>query len=149
MLEDLKELRSILDRFIAKDKHFNEPMDGIVYGVVASLGFATYENYDYVFRLGDEYGLARIEMGETIIKQLTGFELGRVRDMDGTAKIEVALNKNERIELRDFQLERYPGSQSPSSFAAEVTVKDGSLNKDHSLELLNQLNFPFIKKGDN
>ena len=54
----------ILYKFIAKDKHFNEPMDGIVYGVVASLGFATYENYDYVFRLADEYGLARIEMAE-------------------------------------------------------------------------------------
>ena len=36
--------------------------------------------------------LARIEMGETIIKQLTGFELIRVRDMDGIAKIEVAVN---------------------------------------------------------
>ena len=36
--------------------------------------------------------LARIEMGETIIKQLTGFELIRVRDMDGMAKIEVATN---------------------------------------------------------
>jgi cytochrome c-type biogenesis protein CcsB len=28
------------------------------------------------------------------------------------------------IALRDFQLERYPGSQSPSSFASEVTVVD-------------------------
>ena len=28
-------------------------MDGIVYGVVVSLGFATYENYDYVFRLAE------------------------------------------------------------------------------------------------
>ena len=33
--------------------------------------------------------LARIEMGETIIKQLTGFQLIRVRDLDGVAKIEV------------------------------------------------------------
>ena len=33
--------------------------------------------------------LARIEMGETIIKQLTGFEQIRVRDLDGAAKIEV------------------------------------------------------------
>ena len=28
---------------------FDEPMDGIVYGVVASLGFATFENVLYVF----------------------------------------------------------------------------------------------------
>ena len=35
-------------------------MDGIVYGVAVSLGFATYENYDYVFRLAlewKEYGV--------------------------------------------------------------------------------------------
>ena len=33
--------------------------------------------------------LARIEMGELIIKQLTGFQQVRVRDLNGTAKIEV------------------------------------------------------------
>ena len=37
------------------------------------------------------------------------------------------------IKLRDFQLERYPGSMSPSSFAAEVTVKDGRVNEDHRI----------------
>ena len=37
------------------------------------------------------------------------------------------------IKLRDFQLERYPGSMSPSSFAAEVTVKDGKVNEDHRI----------------
>ena len=40
---------SVLYFFIAKKKEFNEPMDGIVYGVAVSLGFATYENIDYVF----------------------------------------------------------------------------------------------------
>jgi cytochrome c-type biogenesis protein CcsB len=34
------------------------------------------------------------------------------------------------IFLRDFQLERYPGSMSPSSFASEVTVIDPSNNKE-------------------
>ena len=31
----------------------------------------------------------------------------------------------------------------------DITIVISSENKDHSLELLNQLNFPFIKKGDN
>tara|TARA_B100000965_G_scaffold16555_1_gene12472 strand:- start:112 stop:666 length:555 start_codon:yes stop_codon:yes gene_type:complete len=31
----------------------------------------------------------------------------------------------------------------------DVTIAISSLSKEHSLELLNQLNFPFIKKGDN
>ena len=37
--------------------------------------------------------LARIEMGEKIVKQLTGAKQVRVRDMDGTAKIEVGVDE--------------------------------------------------------
>jgi cytochrome c-type biogenesis protein CcsB len=32
------------------------------------------------------------------------------------------------IQLRDFQLERYPGSMSPSSYASEITLKDPTLS---------------------
>src|SRR5258706_14411394 len=34
--------------FCARHKEFDEPMDGIVYGAVAALGFATFENIAYV-----------------------------------------------------------------------------------------------------
>jgi len=37
--------------------------------------------------------LARIEIGEKIVKQLTGAKQVRVRDMDGTAKIEVGVDE--------------------------------------------------------
>lgn len=40
---------------VLKRDEFNEPMDGIVYGVTVSLGFATFENFDYVFILSDHY----------------------------------------------------------------------------------------------
>lgn len=40
---------SILYFIVLKRHEFNEPMDGLVYGVVVSLGFATYENYTYVY----------------------------------------------------------------------------------------------------
>ncbi len=45
--------------------------------------------------------------------------------------------------LRDFQLERYPGSMSPSSFASEVTVIDDRINlkKDHRIFMNNVLNY--------
>lgn len=43
----------VLYTIVLRRSEFNEPMDGIVYGVVVSLGFATYENYDYVFRLAE------------------------------------------------------------------------------------------------
>ena len=47
----------ILYTVVLRRHEFNEPMDGIVYGVVVSLGFATYENYDYVFRLAEQWNI--------------------------------------------------------------------------------------------
>lgn len=41
------------------------------------------------------------------------------------------------ITLRDFQLDRYPGSQSPSSFASEVTVIDDSGSTDQRIFMNN------------
>lgn len=40
-------------------KHFNEPYDGIVYTVAASLGFATVEDLMYVIALGTLVGIFR------------------------------------------------------------------------------------------
>ena len=39
----------VLFFFCTKFTDFNEPMDGIVYGVTASLGFAFYENLNYIY----------------------------------------------------------------------------------------------------
>jgi len=39
----------VLTKYAYNRKAFNEPMDGIVYGVIASLGFALVENIVYVF----------------------------------------------------------------------------------------------------
>ena len=46
-----------------------------------------------------------------------------------------------RIKLRDFQLERYPGSMSPASFAAEVTVQDNQYEKDFRIFMNNVLDY--------
>ena len=35
--------------YIKPKKSFNEPMDAIVYGTIISLGFATLENFEYVY----------------------------------------------------------------------------------------------------
>jgi len=44
---------SILYLIVLKRNEFNEPMDGLVYGAVVSLGFATYENYTYVYEMAE------------------------------------------------------------------------------------------------
>jgi RsiW-degrading membrane proteinase PrsW (M82 family) len=40
----------ILFFYIGKQKYFDEPMDALVYGVLISMGFASYENYTYVLQ---------------------------------------------------------------------------------------------------
>jgi protease PrsW len=44
----------LLRRFIYPRKDFNEPIDGIVYGVMVGLGFATLENVLYVLKAGPD-----------------------------------------------------------------------------------------------
>ncbi len=46
-----------------------------------------------------------------------------------------------QIHLRDFQLERYPGSRSPSSYASEVTVIDEGYNEDYRIFMNNVLDY--------
>ncbi len=45
------------------------------------------------------------------------------------------------LKLRDFQMEKYPGSTSPSSYASEVTIEDGSLEKDFKIYMNNVLDY--------
>ena len=45
----------ILYFIVLKRNEFNERMDGIGYGVAVSLGFATLENYEYVFILAEKW----------------------------------------------------------------------------------------------
>ena len=52
----------ILYLVVLRRNEFNEPMDGIVYGVVVSLGFATFENYDYVFRYAELWEIEPLQM---------------------------------------------------------------------------------------
>jgi len=51
------------------------------------------------------------------------------------------------IHLKDFQLERYPGSKSPSSFASEVVLKDANsgLEKEFRIFMNNTLNYKGYK----
>ena len=62
--------------------------------------------------------------GQGFIGQPVFLQLGDV-NMNlsyGAKRIEIPFS----IELKDFQLERYPGSMSPSSYASEVIVHDGN-----------------------
>ncbi len=45
------------------------------------------------------------------------------------------------LKLRDFQMERYPGSQTPSSYASEVSVIDNGKETSHRIFMNNVLDY--------
>lgn len=45
------------------------------------------------------------------------------------------------MKLRDFQLERYPGSMNPSSFASEISVVDNGVETEHRIYMNNVLDY--------
>jgi len=69
-------------RWIYRSLEFDEVMDGIVYTVAASLGFATVENIIYVITHGIGVGIARAFLaipGHAFFGAIMGFYLGRAR----------------------------------------------------------------------
>ncbi len=49
------------------------------------------------------------------------------------------------IKLRDFQIQRYPGSKSASSYASEVTLLDDDTNSDYRIFMNNPLTYEGFK----
>lgn len=63
-------------------KELNEPMDGIIYGISAALGFATLENIFYVFQYGISTGFIRAVLAvplHTFCGGVMGYYLGQAK----------------------------------------------------------------------
>lgn len=62
--------------------NFDEPYDGIVYGVSISLGFATVENILYLFALGIEHAIGRAFLpvsSHALFGVIMGYYIGKVK----------------------------------------------------------------------
>ena len=91
----------VLYFYILREKAFDEPMDGIVYGIVVSLGFATLENYDYVYRLSEYYELQPLEVAyirsytaiplHALCGVIMGFYFGMYAFVSGGKNLSLAL----------------------------------------------------------
>ena len=70
----------VLYYFCSRFTDFNEPMDGIVYGVAVSLGFSAYENIEYVLNHQDYnhswQTMAQIRVVPTIMHGTNGAIMG-------------------------------------------------------------------------
>lgn len=76
-------------RWIYRSMEFDEVMDGIVYTVSASLGFATVENIFYVFTHGIGTGIARAFLavpGHAFFGAMMGYYIGLAKFSKGREK---------------------------------------------------------------
>ena len=53
----------------------------------------------------------------------------------------LAVETDFSLKLRDFQMEKYPGSTSPSSYASEVTILDGPVEQDFRIYMNHVLDY--------
>ena len=74
------------------------------------------------------------QIGQPAIVQINGID---IEISYGSKRIDLPFS----LYLDDFQLERYPGSNSPSSFASEVVLKDGSLEQPYRIFMNNILKY--------
>jgi len=84
MPEELCKL-AVVWLYCARHEEFDEPIDGIVYGVAASLGFATLENVLYVSNGGSQVALLRALTavpGHAFYGAVMGYYVSRARFAD-------------------------------------------------------------------
>lgn len=90
---------------------------------------------------GDQEKIVELKGGKDAIPEREVFEFNGLQyEMEyGSVRLDVPFS----ILCRDFQLDHYPGSSSPSSFASEVTVIDDSKDykKDHRIFMNNVLDY--------
>lgn len=76
----------VLTRYSARQAAFDEPMDGVVYGATASLGFAALENLSYVIAGGWNVAIARALTavpGHSCLGAIMGYYVGQPRFAPG------------------------------------------------------------------
>jgi cytochrome c-type biogenesis protein CcsB len=109
----------------------------------AKQGSATMNLIGTKVTLGDESQIVKLVGQRGAPSPLT-------RDIEFKDKTKVYLNYGSKplsipfaIKLNDFQLERYPGSNSPSSYASEVTVidKDNDVSFDYRIFMNSTLQY--------
>jgi cytochrome c-type biogenesis protein CcsB len=99
-----------------------------------------HNDYTYAKKGRSEMGILKADVtldGKTELYKLVGKRGMKgygVENIFGDTKVFIEYGSKEMtlpfaLKLRDFQLDRYPGSMSPSSYASEVTLIDSANNK--------------------
>jgi len=97
------------------------------------------DNLVVTVKQGNETKDVYLPGGSGIYSDVQEFEFGGLnyRMSFGSKIIELPFS----ILLRDFQLEKYPGTERPSSYASEVTVIEGDKKLNHRIYMNNVLDY--------
>ncbi|MCF8367789.1 MAG: cytochrome c biogenesis protein CcsA [Bacteroidales bacterium] len=105
-------------------KQYNESARMALVSTEEQDGKSGIDAFEALVTVGDESKIMNVYGGKGYLSNNTETEVGGVK---------VTLNYGSKaiklpfaIKLEDFQLERYPGSHSPSSYASEITLIDES-----------------------
>ncbi len=93
--------------------------------------------------VGDETKEVKMSGSKFAIQPPTIFSVGNLNFRMSYGAMQMSLPFS--IKLNDFQLDKYPGSNSPMSFASEVTVIDPSETFDFRIYMNNILNYKGYK----
>lgn len=89
--------------------------------------------------VGNETKTINLKGGKFAIQPPTQFSVGNLNFRMNYGAMQFQLPFS--IKLNDFQLEKYPGSNSPMSFASEITVIDPSETFDYRIYMNHILNY--------
>ena len=123
------------------------PVKGM-YKTVASDQETALSQLEFDVLVGDQTKHIKLSGGEYTIQPPTQFTVGNLnfRMSYGARQLELPFS----IKLKDFQLEKYPGSESAMSFASEITVIDPEETFDFRIymnHILNHRGFKFFQSS--
>lgn len=142
-------LYSIADISIVVKKYYDKATIGFKTGEDKE-GMSSSDAFTALVTVGNESGKVTVQGGQGFISKSSDIVLNGVNfKINFGAK---AIQLPFAIYLNDFQLERYPGSNSPSSYASEVTILDQSKNLEMPFRIymnhvLNYRGFRFFQSS--
>jgi cytochrome c-type biogenesis protein CcsB len=123
------------------------PVKGM-YKTVASDQETALSQLEFDVSVADKTEHIKLSGGEFTIQPPTQFKVGNLnfRMSYGARQLELPFS----IKLKDFQLEKYPGSESAMSFASEITVIDPEETFDFRIymnHILNHRGYKFFQSS--
>lgn len=139
----------LLTKHLYPNEEFNEPFDGIIYSVIISMGFATFENIFYVFRGGVSVAILRMITAvpaHATFGVLMGFFVGLAKFRNNSAKLRLAGLFTAVFFHGAYDFFLFQDSYPALTHCAFVVLAIGIILSLRGMQILNHLS-PFKNEG--